>query len=805
MRTSWVDKCTDTRRRPRRFARAATGRKGDSPAGATPFGVTPYGVPVYGVRVTAVAPPAVAPGTVARIPVNRRVLPAITVALCSALLFLVEPLTAKLLLPLYGGSAAVWTGSVLFFQVVLLAGYGCVHGLLRLRAGQARAALTIRLGLTVVLLALPALVLPLHVPGWAAPGDRPPLAWLLLVLTVMVGLPFLALSVAGPLVSSWLTRDVRRSPYRLYAASNAGAIGGLVAYPLIGEPLAGADALRRIWSVGYVLAAVLIVTCAVLARRSFSSPAEPVEPDAPDAGEIAAGRSSRRERLTWLTLAALPVSLMLGTTTVLTTDVAPVPLLWVVPLALYLLTLTVAFAPAREGAPRPDRPSSPPALIAVLALAAVGLTHALPLPNLVQIAVDLVVLTVTCLAAHRRLAVSRPPTRRLTEFYLVVALGGALGGAFNSLVAPVVFVRPSEYPLALLAAIALLAMTAKPSAPPGAISRPRLIAAELGALAVPLLFLLLAHVAHAGSALNLLIAVALLAVSWLVAARRPQPLAFGIAGILLLTTVPLPPPEQAGRNFYGSYAVNTSDGRRLLTEGTTVHGFQYLAPDRRDTPTSYYATDGPIGQVFTTYRSDPVLEHVGIVGLGIGTLAAYGQPGQAMRFYELDPQIERVARDPALFSYLADSRATTSVAVGDGRLLIGREPAHSVGLLVLDAFASDAIPTHLLTAEAFAGWSRVLEPDGLIAVHITNRYLDLAPVLAGAARGAGMAAVIRDDPATGDPTRSASRWVVLAQHPQRLDALRTLPGWRPLPGNDAVEWTDDSSSLLPLFRLHGSG
>lgn len=751
----------------------------------------------------------------------QRLLPAVTVAVCAALLFLVEPLTAKLLLPLFGGTAAVWTGSVLFFQVVLLVGYALVHRLLaparRPDARRGRRS-PLRLAATVVLLVLPTVVLPLRVPDWAAPGDHAPLPWLLLVLAVMVGLPFLALSVAGPLVSSWLVGGTRRSPYQLYAASNAGSIGGLLAYPLLAEPLADAHALRTIWSIGYVVAALLLLGCAATVGRRAADTIDASAPAAAEAGPVEASEAAaparlRRQRLTWLALAALPVSLMLGTTTVLTTDVAPVPLLWVVPLALYLLTLAVAFAPVTEAGRRSVRATSP-LLLAVVGLAAIGSTTALQLPKLLQVAVDLTVLTVVALAAHRRLADNRPPTARLTEFYLLVALGGALGGAFNSLVAPLIFVRISEFPLALLAAIALLVLDGAAQraqqvarhAKEQKHSQLRIAAGELGALATPLVFLLLARVTGAGALVNIAIAAGLLAAGWLLAGRRPMPLALGVAGILLLTLFPLPPPLQAGRNFYGTYAVAESGGRRLLTEGTTVHGWQYLDAARRREPTAYYSTAGPIGEVFTRYANDPALRQVDVVGLGAGTLAAYGQPGQSMRFYELDPQIAAVARDPRLFSYLADSRAAVSETTGDGRLLLDRRPDASAGLLVLDAFSSDAIPTHLLTAEAFRGYNRVLQPGGLLAVHITNRFLDLAPVLAGAASQSGMSVVIRDDdaPAVAGQPRIPSRWVVLARDPARLDLLRQTPGWRPLPAEPAVRWTDDYSSLLPLLRRPGS-
>lgn len=738
-----------------------------------------------------------APATAARPAPRLRLLPAVTVALCSALLFLVEPLTAKLLLPLYGGTAAVWTGSVLFFQVVLLLGYALVHGVL---AGRGRRSAA-RLVLAVVLVALPALVLPLHVPDWAAPRGHAPLPWLLLTLTVLVGLPFLALSVAGPLVSSWLAEDTSRSPYRMYAASNAGSLGGLLAYPLLAEPLAHSDAIRRGWSIGYAVAAVLLVACGVLALRNRTSEATPATAAAMESDDAAPPTPTRRGRLTWLALAALPVSLMLGTTTVMTTDVAPVPLLWVLPLALYLLTLAVAFAPVREGTARTPA-AAPPLLLGVLGLAAIGSTTALQLPKLVAIVVDLTALTVTALVAHRRLAATRPPTSRLTEFYLLVAVGGALGGAFNSLVAPIVFVRISEFPLALLAAIALLVMPGAAGRASQPSSQLKLAVAELGTLAAPLVFLLLARATGPGAVVNLAIAAGLLAVGWWLAGRRPLPLSLGVAGILLLTLFPLPPPLQAGRNFYGSYTVADSGDRRLLTEGTTVHGWQYRDAARRDIPTSYYSTAGPAGDVFTRYADDPALRQVDLVGLGAGTLAAYSRPDRTMRFFELDPQVVAVARDPKLFSFLADSRGPVSVATGDGRLLLQRQPSGSAGLLVLDAFSSDAIPTHLLTAEAFGTYLRVLQPGGLMAVHITNRYLNLAPVLAGAAHGAGLSAVIRDDdaPAVAGTPRTPSRWVVLARDPARLEPLRAAPGWRPLPARPSVSWSDDYSSLLPLFQ-----
>ena len=661
----------------------------------------------------------------------------------AALLFLVEPMLAKLVLPYFGGSPMVWNTATLFFQVLLLAGYAYVH--LSTRRLGARRQPWVHLGL----LALPLLVLPVALPGTVAPppGAEPAL-WLLRVLLLAAGLPFLLLATTGPLLARWFSWTGHRragDPYFLYAASNAGSVVGLLGYPFVLEPLVGLGAQTRWWSVAWVAFAALVAACAVVAARADrhtsvrppvtpggGSPTEPPATEPPPAQPAPTAST----RLTWAALAFVPSSLMLGVTTHVSTDIAAIPLFWTVPLAVYLATFVVAFGRRTRRPPRVTALLAAGLAIPVLVVVAGAWRPAV----WVSVALDLALLACAGLAAHGRLAASRPAVEHLTGFYLVVSVGGALGGLLNGLLAPVLLDRPLEY-AAVAALVPLLAVTG------GRLTRQPMLA-----MSVVLL-----------------------------------------AGALVLDTLG-DAVLRRERTFFGSYRVTQNSQTRYLVHGTTFHGWEQRSGSWVGQPTSYYSRGGPIGNVMSAYRGTPVLDRVALVGMGVGTLAAYGEPGQRMDFYEIDPAVVELARTS--FGYLRRSRADVRVVLGDGRLSLARSRT-TYGLIALDAFSSDAIPAHLLTEEAVRGYVARLAPGGLLAVHVTNRHLDLTPVLAATARRLGLAARVRTD-AASFPAAS-STWVVLARAEADLARLRTRPGWAPARPDGTRAWSDDYSSLLQVL------
>lgn len=723
------------------------------------------------------------------------VLFATTALLGAGLLFVVQPMIAKLILPSYGGSATVWSTSSLLFQVLLLAAYGYAHLSTRRlgRRWQPRAHL--------VVLLLPLVALPVAVPSDAAPSaDASPVLWLLRTLLLVIGLPFLVVATTGPLLQRWYSwGDTHRAhdPYFLFAASNLGSFGGLLAYPFLIEPTLSLDAQRTAWSVGFGVFVLLTGTCALTVRGRVA-PADAAVGAADSQVDLSSPPGAttgltRRQVLTWTGLAFLPSSLMLGVTAHITTDIAAIPLLWVVPLATYLATFVVAFA-------RTTR--TPPVAVTRVAVASasvivIGSLVPGAVPVVPAVAANLLMLAVVGYAAHARLAAERPPADQLTAFYLVVATGGALGGLLNGMVAPMLFDRVWEYPLALMAVpLLLLGLGADQDGwllrQLGA-NRVRAALVVVLIALVPLAALLAMWLGVRGTIGVTLLLLATGIVGWWVA-QVPRALLLGLVLVFALSAVG----ESRGvieqsRTFFGSYTVHERGGAHELVHGTTVHGRQLQDAGRRAVPTTYYSRGGPLGQAFAS-RS---FASVAAVGLGTGTVAAYGQPGQRMTFYEIDADVVRIAEDPELFTFVADSAADISMVVGDGRLELAKEPQGSFDLVILDAFSSDSIPVHLLTEEAMRMYVDRLAPDGLLMVHISNRVFDLEPVLANAAGRLALASAIGRGGASDEGVESV--WVALSREPRQVASLSAQDGWRAL-GPDRVRWTDDYSSILSVFR-----
>ncbi len=664
----------------------------------------------------------------------------------AALAFLLEPLVAKMLLPSFGGTAAVWTTALVFFQAALVAGYAIAHVSLRALGVRRHAAFQ------VAVVALGLVALPFAIPTWTRPPEGAPVAlWLVLVLMVAVGLPFVALATNGPTVQRWyadLPVAGAAQPYRLFAASNAGSLLGLIAYPTLVEPNLDLAEQARWWAVGYLAFIGISMICAVVLRRAVQETRGNRTP-LPVMGTAHAGPAvgpadeaiSGRRRAGWILLAAVPTALLVGVTSHLSTDVAAVPFLWIVPLAIYLLTLILAFARANPIGLTIATLLLPVAAVLVpLSFSEVGSILPIELVFLVHLSA----LFLAGLALGGRLAAARPSPRHLTEYSLLVALGGALGGLAAGIVGPLVFPVPLEEQIALVAALLLL-----PGA--GFVARSRRVAS-----------------------------------------------AAIVATALAIALATAPPALLTERTFYGTYrVVESSPGRHVLYSGTTIHGMQVLTADGSTEPRSYYYRDGPLGQVMTARLADPQPVRIGAVGLGTGAVAAYGRPGDRIEFIEIDPAVVAIARDPRLFTYLSDSQASVDVVVADGRLALERTPPASFDVLVLDAFSSDAVPVHLLTTEAFAISVATVRPGGVIAVHVSNRYLDLEPVVAAAARELGLVAITGLDvePTTTEGA-DASEWVIVARSYADVADLANGIDWRTARDHGRAAWTDRSSDLL---------
>ena len=731
----------------------------------------------------------------------------------AGLVFLVQPMTAKLLLPTFGGSPQVWTASMVFFQAALLAGYAYADLSIR-RLGLRRQPLV-----HAVLLFLPLLVLPIALRGLDQASSLPPAIAVVGILLVSVGAPYVAVAATSPLLQRWFSatgHHAAADPYFLYAAGNVGSLLGLLGYPLLVEPNLPVRAQAIVWSVGYAVFVVLCVTCAVvLARRGPAllelaaaeatiSPGPVAAPTEPLPVVERARPLHWRRRAGWVIRAFIPSSLMLGVTTYSSTDIAAVPLLWVIPLALYLLTFVLAFARRRPGG-RVWQLALPVTTVLVV-LTIIGV---LALPIWGRLAVHYAGFFVAAMVAHGQLADDRPGSTQLTQFYLLLSLGGVLGGIFNAIVAPAIFDSIVEYPLVIVLAL-LLRRSSAPSAAasPAAERRARLLdliipfAVYLGVL----IALVVANrlVADAAGLGRMIVAASV--VLTLVFVRRPVRFALAIAALLAITFFGGQAPLFADRTFFGlNRVIDDGTGHRIYLSGSTVHGVERTDADGGKTPLSYYHPTGPAGQIFASLPTGttPPTE-VAVIGLGAGGLAAYGREGQHYSFVEIDPVVIRIARDPNLFRFVSQSGAKVDIFEADGRLWLESVPDASFDLIVLDAFSSDAVPAHLLTREAMEMYVRKLRPGGRLMFNVTNTYLDVRSVVAGGAKSLGLTGFWRHD---GDLSvappgdKEVSEFVALAANPAPLADLAADPRWTPL--SDAprtIVWTDDFSDILRVIK-----
>lgn len=667
------------------------------------------------------------------------------------LVFQVQPVISKTVLPWFGGSPAVWTTCMLFFQVLLFAGYAYAHLLTRWLTPRLQGVIHFSL------LALALLVLPITPAAtWKPTGSEHPATQILLILLVNVGLPYFILSATGPLIQAWFSLDQNgRSPYRLYALSNVGSLAALLTYPFLVEPLLTTRDQGRIWSAGFCLFALI---CSYLAARLWSTRTTN--------GIILATEASPspppnwRSMSIWLLLPALASVLLLATTNHVCQDVAVIPFLWVAPLSLYLLTFIICF----DREPWYSRTwTGGLAIASVVALCVLmQSTHG---PNLlVEVGLYLLAMFLICMVCHGELVRSKPSPRYLTVFYLMSSAGGAIGGLIVALVCPLVLSTNLELNVSLVVAVAIS------------------------------LYVFLGEACR----------------TWLGPSPRRRNIAWlgGLAVMLFVSVAQFDELDRdtivTERNFYGVLHVERPAGARgnILVHGRTVHGFQFDHPQLKLRPTTYYSYGSGIGR--TLYQQKTVAPlRIGAIGLGTGTVACYGQVGDLYRFYEINPAMVKIAREQ--FSFLGDSQAKVEVVLGDARLSLEREPDQNFDVLILDAFSSDSIPTHLLTREAFDVYKRHLKPEGVIAVHVTNRHLRLEPVVLKLAEHVGMNCIKIDNPVDRLRVVFGAQWMLMTRNAEflRHEVIQPVAlRFNEQPASDFPLWTDQYNNLFQIMKIY---
>jgi spermidine synthase len=715
---------------------------------------------------------------------------AVTLFSSALLLFAVQPMFAKMVLPILGGSPSVWSVAMVFFQGALLIGYGYAHLLARtLAPGQAAL-------VHLAILGAAALTLPIGIAvGFGAPPSSGVALWLVALFAASIGLPFVALSASAPLLQSWFAASGHpqaRNPYVLYAASNLGSFAALLLYPLAIESALPLRAQAWVWSAGFAALAVLVAFAATIAARGATRMVA-----APVAG---ATKVTMRERLAWVALAAIPAGLVIAVTAYISTDVAAAPFLWVLPLALYLLTFVAVFR---------ERPwfshaivvRLVPFLVAPLTITLLGGDREYWLATM---SVNLLALFALALLCHGELYARRPAPSHLTEFYLWTSVGGVIGGIFAGLVAPLIFNRTYEYPILVVAALLVL---------PGALEPnvrklvQRLWPALAAATAVLALAFLAGHLTG-DAVIPFQIALVVLAGLMLLWRRDATRLA-ALAVVGFLATALWTPGVrviETTRSFFGVHRVVETEGatHRILQHGTTIHGAeQIFAPDvaragGAPVPLTYYYFGGPISESIAIARvARGELKNVAVVGLGAGSLACHAAPGENWTFFEIDPEVVRLASDPKLFHFLQKC-PPAGIVLGDARLTLAASPKQ-YDLIVLDAFSSDAIPTHLLTREALRGYLAHLTPQGAIVMHISNRHMELAKVVAAIGAAEGLVTFVKaDEKARAFLTdlHAAALVAMLARRESDLGRLPQTEGWRRTEAGDVAAWTDDYSDIL---------
>ncbi|MFP4098604.1 MAG: hypothetical protein ACLFP8_08005 [Alphaproteobacteria bacterium] len=727
----------------------------------------------------------------------------LTLLLSAALLFTIQPMFSKMVLPLLGGSPQTWNTSMLFFQVSLLAGYAYAHATSHFLNIRVQAVLHI------VLLVTFFFVLPPIIPkGLEPPAGTDPTLWQIAMMAAIVGGPFFVISCSAPMLQRWFSATPHKDandPYFLYGASNLGSVAGLLLYPVLIEPFMRLNTQGLAWMYGYAALIVLTSFCAVQVwKYGQSSKAKNNKFEISDKDHNITWALRRK----WLILAFIPSALMLALTTHITTDVASVPLLWVLPLALYIGTFVLVFARKPLFSSQRIMTFSGMAVI-ILCLQMIAFKEINTLPVL-AIFLHLTVFFLLALACHTSLAQSRPAANRLTEFYFFMSLGGALGGFFNAIIVPNFFIIPIEYPLMLIAAVGARYINVPQYAFSALIQDIKKAPAHyfnfnnIALLAVPMVLGGIGICIYDSIIVQTFTALVFLSIGTFFIDRR-----------WFLTMIVIPPllvPQLRSqqdvilrdRSFFGVIKVLERDNQRMFKSGSTLHGSQPLSKEHALKKISYYGSTSPIADLFSIIDSRPGEQRVAILGLGIGVTACYTKEGRHFDYYEIDQKVVKIAEDPKYFTYLSDCGSPYDIIMGDARLSVEKQPDSLYDLILVDTFSSDSIPVHLMTTEAIKIYIKKLKSDGFVMVQVSNRYLDLEPVLSKIGEKIGLPAyaklgkgeVVED---TGIKTNQA-HIVVFAKDQSYIGRLEEM-GWDPARERTGVTaWTDQFSNILSSFN-----
>jgi hypothetical protein len=723
-----------------------------------------------------------------------------TLFVSASLMFVLQPLFGKILLPLLGGSPAVWNTCMVFYQTILFLGYLYAHTL-STRFSQHR---QIQIHTVVILISF--LALPLALPeNTAPPTESNPTFWLLWTLLLAIGLPFFVVSTTAPLIQKWFANvghQTSDDPYFLYAASNTGSLIALLSYPFLLEPSIGVTHQKTYWSIGYGILCLLIAGCAAILWKSKQNQAITQK----QTSEVSP--LSLFTKLHWLVLAFVPSSLLLGLTNFISTDIASVPLLWIIPLTVYLLSFVIVFSKWNDKIHPTIVKLQPLFLIPFITYAFINPAD---LPYWAYLILHLIAFFFAVMVCHGELAKNRPNTQHLTTFYLIMSFGGMLGGMFNTFVAPFIFNGIYEYPIMIVAALLL-----RPR-PSNSVKNGLMLQ-----IAIPVLLVIIGLVLYVNIEDLLqyfdIIVISLIALTLVTFLLRAKPVAFALTtGAIIFLSLGLHGLSShtlyQERTFFGVLAVresvltseqNLPETYHELFHGTTKHGAQRLPEALATIPLTYYSRPGPMGQLFKEYDNSNQDWTIGIVGLGAGALACYAKPSQHWTFYEIDPLVVDIASNPDYFSYLKRCSYDSKMIIGDARLSLDKEPDGKFDLLIMDAFSSDSVPTHLLTKEAIEMYFKKLKPQGILAFHMTNRHLLLKKVLSIHSEKMHFAALIEEfKPQQELPLVVATDWVVMAKDPQTLSplSLSRLGNWQKMPLYfDMQPWTDDFTNIVSIWK-----